>query len=94
MKPEELERLDNRDGNWTLKAREWRATHSQVGRAMRWTMKLVKRKLENDNTIIVEFKLIMAMILREYERIENLRFKPATMVSEPVATIDRFFFHM
>lgn len=47
---------------------------------MRWTTKLVKRELENDNMIIAEFKMKMAMILRENERMEDLRFKPVAMV--------------
>lgn len=54
--------------------------HSYIGRAMRWTTKLVKGEMENDNTIITEFKMKMAMILRGNEAIEDIRFKPATIV--------------
>lgn len=51
MELEEIERLNNRDGDWELKGRKWRATHSQIRKAMKWTMRLVKGELENDNTI-------------------------------------------
>ena len=47
---------------------------------MRWTTKPVVGDMTNDNTIITEFKLKMAMILRGNENIEDLRFQPAAMV--------------
>lgn len=56
MKLEEGKRLGNDDGYWEPKAREWRATHNQIGRAMKWTMKSIKGELENDNTIF-KFKM-------------------------------------
>lgn len=79
---DKIERLDNRNGDWEPKAYEWRATHSQIKRAMKW-----KEKMENNTTIAAEFKMRMAMILRENERIEDLRFKPTTMIKnfEPKA---------
>ena len=47
---------------------------------MRWTMKPVVGDMTNDNTIIAEFKIKMAMMLRGNENIEDLRFRPAAMV--------------
>ena len=83
MNPEEVARLDLRDGDWAPKAREWRATdcplHCQVRWTMRWTTKPVARDMENDNTIIANFKMKMAMILRGNEEIKDLRFKSAAM---------------
>ena len=36
--------------------------------------------MTEDNTIITDFKMKMAMILRGNEMIEDLRFRPAAMV--------------
>lgn len=80
MDLEELERLDYRDGDWELKSREWRATHNQIGRAMKWMTKPVKEELENDHLIMAEVKMKMAMMRKENETIEDLRHKPTAMV--------------
>ena len=72
MNPEEVTRLDLRDGDWTLKAREWQTIYRQIGRAMRWTTKPVKGEMDDDNMIISEFKMKMTMILTENEVIENI----------------------
>lgn len=82
MKLEEGKRLGNDDGYWEPKAREWRATHNQIGRAMKWTTKSIKGELENDNTIIFEFKMKMLMILQENKRIEYLKYKPTAIVKK------------
>ena len=47
---------------------------------MRWTTKPVAGDMSNDNTIIIDFKIKMTMILRGNESIKYLRFRPATMV--------------
>ena len=47
---------------------------------MKWTTKPVAGDMTNDNTIIADFKVKMAMILRNNENIEDLRFRPAAMV--------------
>ena len=80
MTPEEIARIDLREGDWAPKTREWRATHSQIGRAMKWTTKPVVGDMTNDNTIINDFKMKMAMVLRNNEHIEDLRFRSAAMV--------------
>jgi hypothetical protein len=80
MTPEEIARIDLRESDWVPKNREWRATHSQIGRAMRWTTKPIAGDMTNDNTIIVDFKIKIAMILQNNESIEDLRFRPAAMV--------------
>lgn len=80
MTPEEIARIDLREGDWAPKQREWRATHSQIGRAMKWTTKPVVGDMTEDNTIVSDFKMKMAMILRGNEQIEDLRFRPAAMV--------------
>lgn len=47
---------------------------------MRWITKPVAWEMSNDNTIIADFKMKMAMILRENEMIKNLRLMLASMV--------------
>lgn len=47
---------------------------------MRWITKPVAWEMSNDNTIIADFKMKMAMILRGNEIIKNLRFMLALMV--------------
>ena len=47
---------------------------------MKWTTKPVAGDMTDDNTIITDFKMKMAMILRGNEVIEDLRFRPAAMV--------------
>ena len=80
MTPEEIAQVDLQEGDWALKNRKWRATHSQIGWAIKWTTKPVVGDMTNDNTIISDFKMKMAMVLRNNKNIEDLRFKPAAMV--------------
>lgn len=80
MIPEEIARADLRKGNWTPNNHEWQATHSEIGRAMRWTTKPEVGVMSNDNMIIADFKMKMAMILRINESIEDIRFKSAAMI--------------
>lgn len=56
---------------------------------MKCTMKPVKDELKNDHLIIVEFKMKLAMIQRDNETIEDLRFKPAAMVKNFEPKIQR-----
>ena len=65
MTPEEIARINLREGDWMPKNREWRATYSQIGRAMKWTTKLVAGDMTNDSTIITNFKMKMTMMLRK-----------------------------
>ena len=80
MTPEEITRIDLREGDWAPKNRKWRATHSQIGRAMKQTTKLVVGDMNNDNTIITDYKTKMTMILRNNESIEDFRFRLTAMV--------------
>ena len=80
MIPDKITRIDLREGDWAPKNREWQATHSQIGRAMKWTTKPIVGDMTNDNTIISDFKIKMAMVLRNNENIKDLRFRPAAMV--------------
>lgn len=72
MNPENVARLDLCDSDSASKAREWRATDNQIGRAMRWTMKPLAGEMSNDNTIIADFKMKMAKILRGNEEKKEL----------------------
>ena len=47
MDPAEVAQLDLREGDWAPKAREWRAMHSQIGRAIKWTTKPVAGEMSN-----------------------------------------------
>ena len=53
------------------------AGHTQ---SSRMDNKAGNRDMPNDNTIITDFKMKMAMILRNNENIEDLLFRPAAMV--------------
>ena len=91
MTPEEIAQIDLREGDWAPKNREWRATHNQIGRAMKWTTKPVVGDMTNDNTIISDFKMKMALVLRNNEHIENLRFRAAAMIKNfELKTLKRF----
>ena len=80
MRPEEIAWTDLREGDWVPENQEWRTTHCQIGRGMRWTTKPVAMDMTDDNTISADFKMNLAMILRNNESIEDLRFRPAAMV--------------
>lgn len=80
MEPEEVAREDRLHGHWETLPREWRATHDQQGKSIKWTTKPVKGDMEGDGSIMQEFKRQMAVVLRGAESIQNLKFKPAAMV--------------
>jgi len=80
MEPEEIAQTEGLHGDWQIKPREWRATHDQQGKAIRWITKPVQGDMQEDDTILAEFKHQMAVVLRGAEDIHNLKFKPAVMI--------------
>lgn len=80
MKLDAIARLDNLDGDWEPQAWDWRATHSQQGWAMCWTIKPVQGEIYEDGIIVAEFKSKIALILRGNETIEDLSYKLAKIV--------------
>lgn len=80
MEPEEVAARDGMHGHWRKKPREWRATHSQNGKMIRWTTKPMKGDMQDDGTIIAEFKQMLAVVVRGAQPINTIKFKPAAMV--------------